>query len=444
MQWLKKLMAPAFTPQGAADTVVAQAKAALGADLISICAYGSWAVGEYMEGHSDLNIVLVARRLDADTLRKLAKVSRGWNHWPLLKVVSFSPFELKRLAEAFPLEFADMAETHKLLHGEDPFGRMEASSSRLAYELEVEARNALVRFRNRWLLGRGGEAEAREVAAATMGWLFPVFRGLIRLKRRKPPRQRIRLIEEVCRQFKFSRRTLLQAHDLRYGRKNAERIDAPGLMERLLGELERVVEIAGRGSQDEPGQAAGSPDREAAPERERSSERSSERGGDRDRGDRDRGDRGERGDRGDRDRGRRPMRGGGDRSKMLVEVRSMMTDAGQKKRWEPKEPERFVSDELSRDANLPASARFGWDRAWLPERRARGYAAPVVAKDDVETEDDEGLMDEEQAQSLEATALAEEAAAMAEAAKAPETAEVPAMGPAEPVPAPSAPEEHPA
>lgn len=381
MQWLKKLLAPRFSPQGAADAVVAQAKQALGADLLSVVAYGSWAVGEYMEGHSDLNLLLVARRLDADALKRLSPLSRSWGAQERLKVQFFSPPELRRLAEAFPLEFADMAETRKVLHGEDPFGRMEASASRLAYELEVEARSTLARFRHRWLLGPGGDAEARALASATVGWLFPILRGLLRLRKRRPPRQRVRLIEEVCRQSRLSRRTLLQAHDLRYGRKNAERIDLPGLMERLLSELERVVELTGKAGQE--GGAEGAPERERAerPERGERAERP----------ERERGERGERGDRRSRFGGLRP---GFDRNKALAEVRQLIGEASQKKRWEPKEPERFVSDELSRDASLSASARFGWDRAWQPERRARGWAPPAAPAPEPAKDDDDELFDQ--------------------------------------------------
>jgi hypothetical protein len=64
---------------------------------------------------------------------------------------------------------------------------------------------------------------------------------------------------------------------------------------------------------------------------------------------------------------------GGDRNKRLAEVRQMVLDAALKKRWEPKEPDRFATDDMARDATLSLAARFSWDRAWQPERRAKGY-----------------------------------------------------------------------
>lgn len=413
MQWLKKLFAPSFAPQAGAEQVVAGAKQALGQDLVSVVAYGSWTAGEYMEGRSDLNLLLVARRLDAEVLRRLAPHSRAWGSQGTLKVQVFSHAELRRLAEAFPLEFADMAEGRKVLHGEDPFGRLEASPSRLGFEIEADARRALARYRHRWLLGKGGLDEARELAGECVAWIFPVLRGLLRLRHRRPPRQRVRLIEEAARQFRLSRRTLLQAHDLRYHRKNADRIDTPALMERLLQELERLAEVATSAKAEGGGDAY-----------DEGGERHEGRGDrDRDRGDRDRGDR----DRGDRDRERRGRslpRFSGDRSKLLTEVRQIINEVGAKKRWEPKDPERFVADELSRDANLSPAARFGWDRAWQAERRARGYKPAVVEAE--QASDDDDLFDDtlSEGEAAEAAAAPEAALPDAEAeAAAPPQAE---------------------
>jgi hypothetical protein len=396
MQFLKRLFARRFDPAAAAERTVQAFKAALGPDLASVAAFGSWAVGEYVDGYSDLNLLVVTRRLDADVIRKMAPAVASVAG-PKCRPLVFSQVELRRFAEAFPLEFQDMADTRKVLHGEDPFGRLEISSTRLAEELESEARNRLIKFRQRWLLTGGAEAASRELAASTIGAVLPLLKGLLRLKKRKAPRQRVRVIEDACRQFRLSRRTLLQAHDLRYGRKNAGRIDSVGLLDRLLSELERLAEISVKLREEElpsSGQA-----------RERS-----------DRG--ERGDR-ERSDRGDRrsERHRRPV--GGDRNKRLAEVRQAVADAALKKRWEPKEPERFVSDEMARDTALSLAARFAWDRAWQADRRAKGYVP--VKPPEIEPpapEPEEGIVQPA------APLSSEEAAAAAWADELPDPAEL--------------------
>jgi hypothetical protein len=400
MQFLKRLFARRFDPAAAAERTVQAFKAALGPDLASVAAFGSWAVGEYVDGYSDLNLLVVTRRLDADVIRKMAPAVASVAG-PKCRPLVFSQVELRRFAEAFPLEFQDMADTRKVLHGEDPFGRLEISSARLSEELESEARNRLIKFRQRWLLTGGAEAASRELAASTIGAVLPLLKGLLRLKKRKAPRQRVRVIEDACRQFRLSRRTLLQAHDLRYGRKNAGRIDSVGLLDRLLAELERLAEISVKLREEELPSSGQARDRGDRGDRER------ERG---DRGDRERSDRGDRRS----ERHRRPV--GGDRNKRLAEVRQAVADAALKKRWEPKEPERFVSDEMARDTALSLAARFAWDRAWQADRRAKGYV-PVKPPEIEPPAPEEGVVQPA------APLSSEEAAAAAWADELPDPAE---------------------
>jgi len=413
MQFFKRFFARPFDPAAAAEHAVGALKGALGPELASVVAFGSWAVGEYVEGHSDLNLLVVTRRLDAEVIKRLAPAA-GALGGPKCRPLYFSQVELKRYAEAFPLKFQDMAETRKVLFGEDPFQRLEINTVRLAEDLENESRRLLIKFRHHWL--RNQAVDATGLAADTISVVLPVLRGMLRLKKRKPPRQRVRVIEDACRQFRLSRRTLLQAHDLRYGRKNAGRIDSVGLLDRLLVELERLAELCVKFREEEPGggQSERRPerterndrgDRDRGADRDRGGDR--ERGGgDRDRGDRERGDRDRGRDRGDRDHSSRRTPLGGDRNKRLADVRQMVADASLKKRWEPKEPDRFATDDMGRDTALSLAARFSWDRAWQPERRAKGYVPVKPAEPEPPAPEDEVLQPQAKALSTEEAAAA--------------------------------------
>jgi hypothetical protein len=100
----------------------------------------------------------------------------------------------------------------------------------------------------------------------------------------------------------------------------------------------------------------------------------------------------------------------------MGQVRQMIQEASQRKKWEPKETERFQSDEFSRDLGLTLSARFGWDKAWQPERRAKGYVP--VAPEPVAVE--EPTYEEEFGEAAQAEEAAAAAAAEAALLAAPE------------------------
>lgn len=401
MNWLKRLFGGASaSPDEAIAVSTDTARAAVGADLVAVFAYGSYATGEFIEGHSDVNLLFVTRRLDAEMLKKLAPVAAGWKKFSKLKPLFFSLPELKAYSESFPMEFGDIAENRRLIGGEDVFLKIEPSSARLASELESEVKNRLIKLRQRYLLSGGDDDATRSLLSATAGSLFPVLRAFLRLKKRKPPKQRVRLIEEACKAYRFSRRTLLAAHDLRYGRKNAERIEVAPLFEKMIQELTLMAELASKGGE---GGGEGRSERSERPERgdRQDREEREERGGGRSRG-RDR----------EREQGRR---GGPDRGNKLAQVKQLIQEASQRKKWEPKETERFQSDEFSRKLELSPSARFGWDRAWQPERRAKGYV-PVVAEPVLVTEPTYEEEFGEAAQAEEAAAAARALAAEQQAA----------------------------
>ena len=139
MQFFHRLFARRFDPAAAASRAVRALQSALGDELVGVAAFGSWAVGEYVDGHSDLNLVVVTRRLEPDVIRRLAPVAASLVS-PRCRPRYFSLPEFRRFADALPLEFQDMADTRKVLCGEDPFNRLEISASRLAEELENDAR----------------------------------------------------------------------------------------------------------------------------------------------------------------------------------------------------------------------------------------------------------------------------------------------------------------
>jgi hypothetical protein len=386
MNWLKRLFSRPSAPEADMQRVLESVKKGLGPELAGVLAYGSWASGEFIEGYSNIDLLILTRRLDAETMKRMAPIASLWRNLNGVKPRVFSMQELKAFSEALPMEFGDIAENRRLLYGEDPFLKMQVSQARLVDELEAEIRNRLVKLRQRYLLCGGAPDELRSLLIGVTASFFPVLRAFLRLKNRRAPRQRVRLIEECCRNYRFSRRTLLQAHDLRYGRKNAERLDVTDLFNRIVLELQLMADQASRmrGASPVSGHAA-SPPRAYAEGGEGQDGRS-------DRG--DRGDRSERGDRRDRERGRDRDRserggrsGGGDRSQKLAQVRQLMQEASSRKKWEPKEPERFVADEFSRDTTLSPGARFGWDRAWQSERRAKGYVPVLEPKEPVAEEE---------------------------------------------------------
>ena len=139
---------------------VTRLKAAAGANLQSVILYGSTARGETHEKYSDVNILCVFQTLHAPDLAKLSPVVTWWldkqkEPAPLL----FTMEELRESADVFAIEFLDMKESHRVIHGADVIADVTVPMNLHRVQVEHELRSAVLKLRMHFLR-RAGDAKA--------------------------------------------------------------------------------------------------------------------------------------------------------------------------------------------------------------------------------------------------------------------------------------------
>src|SRR6476659_7661151 len=149
------------------DELVAQLRAAYGTGLRSVVLYGSAAAGEHIAKRSDYNVLVIVDSLDATRLAAASAAARAWadagNPAPLTLTTS----EWKSSTDIFPMEYADILERHKVLHGAAPFEGIRVEARDLRLQLEHEAMGKLLRLRQ-GVLASGGDGERQiELLAAS-------------------------------------------------------------------------------------------------------------------------------------------------------------------------------------------------------------------------------------------------------------------------------------
>jgi predicted nucleotidyltransferase len=109
--------------------------------------YGSAATGEFVEQHSDLNVLCLVERAGAGDLEKLHPVVESWmaegNPAPLI----FTLDELRRSADVFAIELLDMKNHHRMLHGEDFLEHLDVPLRFHRLQVERELRTNWLRLR---------------------------------------------------------------------------------------------------------------------------------------------------------------------------------------------------------------------------------------------------------------------------------------------------------
>ena len=120
---------------------------ALGEELQALVVYGSAVRGGFVEGRSDVDLLVVLRHDDRALLEKIGGALLLARTSARIESMLLRGDELRRVADVVPLLYDDVRSRHVLLHGEDPFAGLEISDVHRRLRIEQELRDARIRLR---------------------------------------------------------------------------------------------------------------------------------------------------------------------------------------------------------------------------------------------------------------------------------------------------------
>ncbi len=169
------------------ESFAEQVVQALGPRLVSLLLYGSVARGTHVPDRSDTNTLLICDAVDEALFAALAPAVRPWTRAGNPAPLIFTEQEWSASAHAFPIEYADAREAHRVLAGRDPWAGLSVRRDDLARQLEHELLGKLVRLRQACVaLGGDRKALARVIGGSVPGFLA-MLRATLRLAGDTPP-----------------------------------------------------------------------------------------------------------------------------------------------------------------------------------------------------------------------------------------------------------------
>jgi predicted nucleotidyltransferase len=135
-----------------------------GEALTAVILYGSAALGDGRDPHSDYNVLCV---LDSVTPKELAAsepVLRWWREMKNPSPLLLSVEEVHNASDCFPMEFHDIKAQRRVLYGTDVFENVEIDDSFYRAMVEHELRAKLLRLRQK----AGGLLSDRELLLRLM------------------------------------------------------------------------------------------------------------------------------------------------------------------------------------------------------------------------------------------------------------------------------------
>lgn len=180
------------------DELARQLQAVHGERLRCVLLYGSVAIGDELAQQSDHNVLVLVDAIDPDQLEKLGQTARAWAEAGNAPPLELTVEEWTRSADIFPMEYADIIERHKVLHGALPTPHVTVRREALRRQAESEAMGKVLRLRQGIMHAGNDTALQLELLRASHSTLMVIFRAALRVADKTPPRDRTQLIAETA------------------------------------------------------------------------------------------------------------------------------------------------------------------------------------------------------------------------------------------------------
>jgi len=222
------------------DDLVDRLRAAFGDVLQSVILYGSAARGDYVAGRSDFNVLCVLRQVGVEELEKSRPVTEWWKKKKQPSPLLLAAEELERSRDAFPIEFLDLIEHHRVLHGEDVTKDLVIDPLYHRAQIEHELRAKLLRLRARYAMTTDPEAVVSMMAEALPNFAA-LFRHALRVSGQPAPVVKADVFRAAGRHFGFDPQPFLSALEVRQGGRKAKSLDARATFTAYLAGVTRMT-----------------------------------------------------------------------------------------------------------------------------------------------------------------------------------------------------------
>jgi len=180
------------------DTLGDAVTRALGPRLVALLLYGSAARGTHVPDRSDVNTLLICDGVDQALFDALTPLVRVWIRAGHPAPLILAEREWRESADAFPIEYEDMREAHRLLAGRDPWPGIQVDREQLRRQLEHELMGKLVRLRQAYAALQEDPKQLARVVVGSAGGFFTMLRAVLRFVGRPVPASPAELVRSAA------------------------------------------------------------------------------------------------------------------------------------------------------------------------------------------------------------------------------------------------------
>jgi hypothetical protein len=224
------------------EELVARLERAYAHRLVSVVLYGSAAsAGDHDEHFSDLNVLCVLKQVTPAELSDGEPVLRWWRETGHPSPLLMSEEEVHNSSDSFPIEFRDMQDNRKVLHGVDVIAHVKIDPKYYRAELEHELRSKLFRLRQQAAGVLSDQAALLRLCVDSVSTFCVLGRHLLLLAGAAPSGGRRDMLRGLSGRVPLDARPFETLLDIR--EKKAASADAAELFAGYLESIRKMVEF---------------------------------------------------------------------------------------------------------------------------------------------------------------------------------------------------------
>jgi|SRR6185312_9679796 len=227
---------------GSLDQLVDKLRKALGPDLVSVVLYGSAAVGDSDEKYSDYNVLCALTRITPAQMAATETIFRWWRGQGNPAPLMLTEQEVRTSSDCFAIEFQDIREHHRILHGADVIAGIEVDRSFYRAQVEHDLRAKLLRLRQK----AGGILSDRDVLTRllldSVSTFCVLFRHALILHGYEAPARKREAIERAGERFGIDTAPFRRLLDLREAKDKPKDVEPVALLTAYMNEIGKVID----------------------------------------------------------------------------------------------------------------------------------------------------------------------------------------------------------
>lgn len=170
-------------------------KETFGERLLSVFLYGSCAVGECDNSFSDINLIVIIKKLQGQDLKAANKFIKKLTKKTKTLPIFMDNEEWANSCDVYAIECSDIKDRNRILYGENLISNLAIDRNDLRLQCEQETKNLLIRLRQSYLSKTSDKKALKNLIKISSKPFIVIFRTILRLIDVKVPHNHIDVIK---------------------------------------------------------------------------------------------------------------------------------------------------------------------------------------------------------------------------------------------------------